>query len=79
MKTSAIEVHDMLPVFSVNEVETQIGAVSGVESVNINLAACNATVHNRGETDVPLVILGKHFDAAGKLAYQPIYIRRSQT
>lgn len=48
METSAIEVHDMLSVFSVNEVETRIGAVSGVESVNVNLAACNATVHNRG-------------------------------
>ena len=79
METSAIEVHDMLSVFSVNEVETRIGAVSGVESVNVNLAACSATVHNRGETDVPLVILDKNFDATGRLAYQPIYIRRSQT
>ncbi len=79
METSAIEVHDMLSVFSVNEVETRIGAVSGVESVNVNLAACSATVHNRGETDVPLVILDKNFDATGRLEYQPIYIRRSQT
>ncbi len=44
MKTSAIEVHDMLSVFSVDEVEKRIGEVPGVESVTVNFAANNATV-----------------------------------
>jgi len=44
MKTSVIEVHDMLSVFSVNEVEKRIGEVPGVESVTVNHAAGGATV-----------------------------------
>src|SRR3989304_5285365 len=44
MKTSVIEVHDMLSVFSVDEVEKRIGKVAGVESVTVNYAAGNATV-----------------------------------
>ena len=44
MKTSAIEVHDMLSVFSVDEVEKRIGEVPGVPSVTVNFAAGNATV-----------------------------------
>ena len=44
MKTSAIEMHDMLSVFSVDEVETRIGEVPGVESVTVNFAAGSATV-----------------------------------
>ena len=44
MKTSAIEVHDMLSVFSVDEVEKRIGDVPGVQSVTVNFAAGNATV-----------------------------------
>ncbi len=44
MKTSAIEVHDMLSVFSVDEVEKRIGEVAGVASVTVNYAAGNATV-----------------------------------
>ena len=43
MKTSVIEVHDMLSVFSVDEVEKRIGEVPGVESVTVNFAAGNAT------------------------------------
>lgn len=43
MKTSVIEVHDMLSVFSVDEVEMRIGAVPGVESVTVNYAAGSAT------------------------------------
>jgi copper chaperone CopZ len=46
MKTSAIEVHDMLSVFSVDEVEKRIGEVPGVESVTVNFAAGNATVRS---------------------------------
>ena len=44
MKTSVIEVRDMLSVLSVPGVENLIGKVPGVESVTLNHAAGNATV-----------------------------------
>ena len=44
MKTSVMEVHDMLSVLSVEGVEKRIGEVPGVESVTVNHAAGNATV-----------------------------------
>ena len=44
MKTSVMEVHDMLSVLSVPGVECQIGEVPGVESVTVNHAAGTATV-----------------------------------
>ena len=44
MKTSVIEVRDMLSVLSVLGVEERIGKVPGVESVTLNYAAGNATV-----------------------------------
>ncbi|MDI1238132.1 MAG: cation transporter [Polaromonas sp.] len=44
MKTSVIDVHDMLSVLSVVGVEERIGEVPGVESVTVNFAAGNATV-----------------------------------
>ena len=44
MKTSVIEVHDMLSVLSVDGVEKRIGEVPGVESVTVNYAAGSATV-----------------------------------
>ncbi|MEO7953834.1 MAG: heavy-metal-associated domain-containing protein [Polaromonas sp.] len=44
MKTSSIEVHDMLSVFGVEEVEKRIGEVPGVKSVTVNFAAGSATV-----------------------------------
>ena len=44
MKTSVIEVRDMLSVLSVLGVEERIGEVPGVESVTVNFAAGNATV-----------------------------------
>jgi Cu2+-exporting ATPase len=44
MKTSVLEVHAMLSVLSVDEVEKRIGAVPGVESVTVNFAAGSATV-----------------------------------
>jgi len=44
MKTSVIEVRDMLSVLSVEGVEKRIGEVPGVESVTVNFAAKNATV-----------------------------------
>ena len=44
MKTSVIEVRDMLTVLSVVGVEKRIGEVPGVESVTVNFAAKSATV-----------------------------------
>ena len=44
MKTSVIEVHDMLSVLSVDEVEKRISEVPGVESATVNFAAGNVTV-----------------------------------
>lgn len=44
MKTSVLEVHDMLSVLSVDGVEQRIGEVPGVESVTVNFAAGSATV-----------------------------------
>lgn len=44
MKTSVIEVHDMLSVLSVQGVEKKIGEVPGVESATVNYAAGSATV-----------------------------------
>ena len=44
MKTSVIEVRDMLSVLSVVGVERRIGEVPGVESVTVNYAAGSATV-----------------------------------
>ena len=44
MKTSIIEVHDMLSVLTVDEVEKRISEVPGVASATVNYAARNATV-----------------------------------
>jgi copper chaperone CopZ len=44
MKTSVIEVRDMLSVLSVDEVERRIGEVPGVESATVNHAAGSVTV-----------------------------------
>jgi len=44
MKTSVIEVHDMLSVLTVDEVEKRLVDVPGVESATVNYAAENATV-----------------------------------
>ena len=44
MKTSVMEVRDMLSVLSAPGVETRIGEVPGVESVTVNYAAGTATV-----------------------------------
>ena len=44
MKTSVMEVRDMLSILSVPGVEERIGKVPGVESVTVNFAAGNATV-----------------------------------
>lgn len=44
MKTSVIEVHDMLAVLTVDDVEKRFGEVPGVESATVNYAAGSATV-----------------------------------
>ena len=44
MKTSVIEVRDMLSVLTVDEVEKRFGEVPGVESATVNFAAKNAAV-----------------------------------
>ena len=44
MKTSVIEVREMLSVLTEDEVEKRIGEVPGVASVTVNYAARNATV-----------------------------------
>ena len=44
MKTSVMEVNDMLSVLSVADVENRIEAVPGVESATVNFAARNVTV-----------------------------------
>ena len=44
MKTSVIEVHDMLSVLTVDEVEKRICRVPGVESATVNYATGNVTV-----------------------------------
>ena len=44
MKTSVIEVHDMLSVLSVDGVERRIGEVPGVASATVDFAAGKATV-----------------------------------
>ena len=44
MKTSVIEMRDMLAVLTVEEVEKHISEVPGVESATVNYAAKNATV-----------------------------------
>ncbi len=44
MKTSVIEVHDMLSVLGVDELEKRIGEVPGIESVTVDFAGGSATV-----------------------------------
>ena len=44
MKTSVFEVHDMLSVLTVDEVEKRFGGVPGVDSATVNYAAGNVTV-----------------------------------
>ena len=44
MKTSVIEVRDLLSVLTVDEVEKRFAEIPGVESATVNYAARNATV-----------------------------------
>ena len=70
MKTSVIEVHDMLSVLTVDEVEKRIGGVPGVESATVNYAAGNATVRydeTRLEVaDINVIVHQRGDQAAGE-------------
>ena len=75
MKTSAIEVHDMLSVFSIDEVEKRIGEVPGVQSVTVNFAVGNATVRydetHLEATDIKSAVRQRGHDAAAPAATAP--------
>ena len=75
MKTSVIEVHDMLSIWSVDEVEEQIGEVPGVESVTVNYAAGNATVRydeTRLEVaDIKAAVRQRCYKSAGESLPKP--------
>lgn len=70
MKTSVIHVHDMLSVFSMDEVERRIGEVPGVESVTVNFAAGSATVRydeTRLEVaDIKSAVRQRGYESAGE-------------
>jgi len=70
MKTSVIEVHDMLSVLTVDKVEKRIGEVPGVESVTVNYAAGNATVRydeTRLEVaDIKVIVHQRGHQSAGE-------------
>ncbi len=72
MKTSVIEVHDMLSVFSVDEVEKRIGEVPGVQSVTVNFAIGNATVRydetQLEATDIKSAVRQRGHEAAAPAA-----------
>lgn len=72
MKTSVIEVHDMLSVFSVEEVEKRIGEVPGVESVTVNFAAGNATVRfdetRLENADIKIAVRQRGYEATAPAA-----------
>jgi len=67
MKTSVIDVHNMLSVLSVLGVEKRIGEVPGVESVTVNYAAGSATVRY-DETRLDVADIKSH---VRQRAYEP--------
>ena len=75
MKTSIIEVRDMLSVLSVSGVEERIGNVPGVESATVNFAAGTATVRY-DETrldiaDIRLNVRQSGYETASEVGPQP--------
>src|SRR5665647_1635639 len=76
MKTSVIEVHDMLSVLTVDEVEKRIGGVPGVESVTVNYAAGNATVRydetRLDVADIKVIVHQRGPQSAGE--YHPTHV-----
>ena len=75
MKTSVIEVRDMLSVLSVLGVEERIGEVPGVDSVTVNFSAGNATVrYDETRLDIGDIKSGvrqRSHDADGEAAASP--------
>ncbi len=75
MKTSVLEVHDLLSVFAIDEVEKRIGEVPGVESVTVNFAAGNATIRfdeTRLEAaDIKSAVRQRGFEAVAPAAGAP--------
>ena len=71
-----MEVHDMLSVWSVDEVEERIGEVPGVESVTVNYAAGNATVRydeTRLEVaDIKAAVRQSGYKSAGESEPKPV-------
>ena len=78
MKTSVIEVHDMLSVLAVDEVEKRIGEVPGVESATVNYASGKATVRydeTRLEVaDIKVIVHQRGHQPAG----EPLPIEESE-
>ncbi len=72
MRTSVIEVHDMLSVLSVDEVERRYGEVPGVESVTVNFAAGSATVRydetRLDVADIKTAVRQRGYEAAAPAA-----------
>ncbi len=68
MKTSTLQVQDMLSVFSVDEVERRIGEVPGVESVTVDFAAGRATVRydetRVDNADIKSTVRQRRFESA---------------
>ncbi len=68
MKTSVIEVHDMLSVWSAEEVEKRLGEVPGVASATVNFAAGSAAVRydetRLAVADIKSVVRQRGFEAA---------------
>lgn len=81
MKTSVIEVHDMLSVLTVDEVEKRIGEVPGVESATVNYAAGSATVRydeTRLEVaDIKAIVHQRGHQSAGKSL--PKHVRKHKS
>ena len=76
MKTSVIEVRDMLSVLTVDEVEKRIGKVPGVASATVNYAAGNATVRydeTRLEVaDIKVIVHQRGPQSAGESRPTPV-------
>ncbi len=75
MKTSVMEVHDMLSVWSADEVEKRVGEVPGVESVTVNYAAGSATVRydetRLGVADIKSAVRQRGYEPAAPAADSP--------
>ncbi len=75
MKTSVIDVHDMLSVLSVGDVEQRIRQVPGVGSATVNYAAGSATVRydeTRLEiADIKSAVRRSAYQSTGERLLQP--------